>query len=336
MLLLGRKDNRIRLRAEDPDDLWHLEKVIRPGDLVTARTTRKVVFESGASERKPVTVTLRVERVAYRPSTNSLKILGVIVSGKPEEYVQAGEHHSIDVSPGSELSVEKDVWKKHDLDRLKEAQEKKQLVHVVTLDDREAYVHTIRPFGLSERAHFTFPSGKYYPEKAKEKYSELLEVLKRLDGLLVIAGPGFWPEDLYKRMKEDDPDTAKRARIVSSNDIGARGVSEVIKSEEFQKIVQNARAAKEVRAVEEFTAALAKDNAVYGIGKIEEALDYGAIEKLIITDSLFMSKREEIEPLLDKAEQTRAEVLIISHENPESEKVSAFGGIVGILRFKYE
>ncbi len=335
MLLLSRNENRVRLRAEDYDDLWHLEKVIKQGDLVTGRTTRKVVFESGESERKSVTITISVGKVEYRPDTNSLKILGKIVSGKPEEFVQTGEHHSFEVFPGTEITIEKE-WKKHELDRLKEAQEKKKKVHVVTVDDKDAYVHTIRPFGPVERAHFTFRTGKYYQEKQVEKYSELFKFLQELDGLIILAGPGFWSEEVYRKLKQTDPEVAKKAQVLQTNDIGRRGVSEVLKSEEFQKIVHEARAAKEARAIEEFTVALAKNNAVYGLKKIEEALDYGAVQKLVLTDKILMERREEIERLLDRAEQTRTEVIIVSHENPESEKITAFGGIVGTLRFRYE
>ena len=325
----------IKLRAEDNDDLWHLEKVIRPGDVVTVRTTRKVVFPSGESERKPVTITLQVEKTEFRAETGGLKILGVITAGRPEEYVQTGEHHSVEVVPGTQLSVKKE-WKKHDIDRLKEAQEKKELVHIITLDDREAYVHTIRPFGPVERAHFTFASGKYYAEKAGDKYAEVVEFIKRLEGTLGVAGPGFWPDEFVKRVKEDDKTLAHKLLTIQANDVGANGVAEVIKSDEFEKMISSARTARENKLIEEFTKKLSKDMVAYGPEKVEEALDYGAGETLLVIDTVLLKDREKIEPLLEKAEQTRTDVVIVSHENPESEKLSSFGGIVVILRFSYE
>jgi protein pelota len=60
MRIVGRKpkENKITLRIENPEDLWHLDHLVEPGDVVISRTLRKVVIKSGDEvrhgERKPM------------------------------------------------------------------------------------------------------------------------------------------------------------------------------------------------------------------------------------------------------------------------------------------
>ena len=64
--------------------------------------------------------------------------------------------------------------------------------------------------------------------------------------------------------------------------------------------------------------------------KVKKALDMAAVERLILSDSLDEKKIVEFEK---KAEETGAEVKMVSSETREGEQLKALGGVGAILRF---
>lgn len=149
-MLFFKTQDGIRVRIEVYEDLWHLKRIIRPGDRMVARTFRTFKFPGGDVEKKPVTIKLLVEKVSFHQSTKSLRILGTILEGHLEEYVPRGKHHSIEISLHDELLIIKDKWLKMDLDLLYEAKEvsRKPKVGVLILDNELASYFLLYPYGL--------------------------------------------------------------------------------------------------------------------------------------------------------------------------------------------
>ena len=76
----------IRLFPESLDDLWHLEHLITPGNLVFATTLRTVdtatdKLRPEKAEKRPVRLGIRLERVEFHPYANRLRVVGVSESG---------------------------------------------------------------------------------------------------------------------------------------------------------------------------------------------------------------------------------------------------------------
>ena len=46
------RSGEVKVKTETLDDLWHLEKVIEEGDLLTARTLRKTTIKRGSEIRE--------------------------------------------------------------------------------------------------------------------------------------------------------------------------------------------------------------------------------------------------------------------------------------------
>ncbi len=341
MLVISRFENKIKLKPQVEEDLWHLEKIIKPGDFVSASTHRKFVSPSEKQERKRVYIKLRVEKVEFHKGFQKLRVLGVIVEGKPEEYVQVGEHHSIDVGLNDEIKVEKERWLKVDLDRIKEAEESvnQQKLGVLVMDEREAELFAVKVFGIDSLGKVNLRgAGKYSDEKNKEKdYQEVTKLLNNLKAnKIVLAGSGFEKDNFFNYLKDKQQGLSKKVVVVNVSNPGKRGVYELIEKDALSKIVKQNRLIEETKLIEEFVKKVMKQEAVYGLKEVEEAVDYGAVEKLLVLDNFLFddSKREEIEKLISKAEKTGAEVKIISHENEASEKLKAFTGVAGLLRFK--
>ena len=71
------KEGEIRLTPENTEDLWHIERLLSPGDRVIARTWRRFkATEDDAGEKKAVTMKLGVEKVEFSPHANRLRVTG--------------------------------------------------------------------------------------------------------------------------------------------------------------------------------------------------------------------------------------------------------------------
>src|SRR2546430_17034744 len=78
------KTGEIKMRVENPDDLWHLHNLLLPGDLVRASTTRREEVKSDKvrperGEKVRVTRTIRAEGVEVQPLSDPPRITGATV-----------------------------------------------------------------------------------------------------------------------------------------------------------------------------------------------------------------------------------------------------------------
>ena len=77
--------------------------------------------------------------------------------------------------------------------------------------------------------------------------------------------------------------------------------------------------------------------AAYGFADVRNALEYGAVETLLIADETLRKGREkgeDIDKLLTEVEQTQGKVVVFSTAFEPGEKLHKLGGIAALLRFK--
>ncbi len=73
---------------------------------------------------------------------------------------------------------------------------------------------------------------------------------------------------------------------------------------------------------------------------MRNALQYGAIETLLISDEKLMASRvgeeeeKEIESLLRDVERKRGKIVVFSTEFEPGKRLNGLGGIAALLRFK--
>jgi stalled ribosome rescue protein Dom34 len=69
--------------------------------------------------------------------------------------------------------------------------------------------------------------------------------------------------------------------------------------------------------------------------EISKAIEFGAIEDILISERLWKKDIDNIQNLIRKSEQIKTKVHVVdnTHENI-SKTLNSFGGIIGILRFK--
>jgi protein pelota len=266
------------------------------------------------------------------------------IEAHPEEFVTIASHHTLEVSPHYIITIEKPQWKKHHLDRLNEAVKasKRPRVVIVAMDDEDASIAVLREYGLDKASTIKSErSGKQFESKRDTTGEYFVELAKTLSNYevdkFIVAGPGFVKNNFQKFCNEKYPELAKRMFIDDTGSAGGSGIQEVLKRGAVEKIAGEQRVAMETKLVERLLVEIGKGNlSTYGLSNVKAALDYGAVETLLVLDSLFAKKRAEIEPLLTEAEQTSSDVRIISSEHDAGKQLKALGGIAAILRFKIE
>ncbi len=342
ILSLDRKNNAFEVMPDSFDDLWHLEKIIDIDDLVSGSSERKIKAKTEGEKafKTKVFVELKVEKKEFHETTNQLRIQGVVVYAQPEELVELKSHHTIEVEPGFKLKVKKESLKNYHIERLEKAKagSGREKLLIVVMDDEAADVVFLRDAGIENKAKIiASKQGKQFEKSEKEKpyFVELLSKIKELGAQrIVIAGPGFEKSNFEKFLNEKH----EKLPIVfeSTNSVGITGINELLKSGKVDKLIEGFQAAQEEKIVEKLMEMLSKETVAIGFEEVEKAVKSGAIEDLIVEETLMAKKREEVEKIIDKAEQTNSKVHFVSQKTEAGKKIEGLGGLAATLRYKLD
>lgn len=334
----------ISLTPESLDDLWHLKYVVEPGDTVFSLTFRAVdsisdKIRPDKVEKKLVRLGVCVESVEFHKFSNRLRIKGTIVSD-----LDTGAYHTLNIEPYTELSVVK-RWKPDQIERIREAIEaaKRPEVEIVTIEEGEAAIGYLRQYGIEEVARVRqASSGKREGTDARsEFFGEVAQQLKYADRVqtFVIAGPGFIKDDFVRFLKNNNPDVAAKVVVEDVSSIGSSGFQEVLRRGAIQRVVEETRITREAQLIEALLAGIAKDDGrvAYGYDHVRRAVDYGAVETLMIADEVLRGYRERgaahVEALMRSVEHSRGRVVVFSTEFEPGQRLEKLGGIAALLRF---
>ena len=115
---------------------------------------------------------------------------------------------------------------------------------------------------------------------------------------------------------------------------GRAGIYECIKRGILEKAQKDLRISLETNAVERLFESIIKNEGAYGIKAIEKALEYGAVNELLIVDQFL--RKAEYEEITEKSREQRALIHVISSEHEAGKKLEGIGGLGAILRFKID
>ena len=324
----------IRLLPESIDDLLHLQHLIAPGDLVFATTLRSVESVSDRirpekAEKRPVRLGIRVEKAEFSVHGVRLRISGIIEHG-----VDAGAHHTLNVETGYEISAIR-RWRQVDIERIDRAVKASVtgVIHILTIEEGEAELFRLRQYGPESVVTVTMGSGKGAEIDTRQAFfDQLVSHCAAITGPLVIAGPGFVKDDFAKYLKGKDSVLAGRAVVVETRRIGRGAVQDVIGLGAIEKLIGDLQLGREVRLMDEILLRISQDGAVaYGIGDVAKAIGYGAVEQVIMTDTLIHDPA--VARLIEDAEKMRSQVTVLSSSFEPGERLDALGGIAALLRY---
>jgi len=343
-----------KVMPESLDDLWHLYNIILKRDEVHARTTRQVKTDDQyarptKAKRVPVNLGVQVEKMYWDRVLNRLRINGIVCEA-PENLSIKGSRHTIDVSVNKPLTIIKKQWQKHQLDRLKRASKITAVpLTIISMDDEEYCVAILRQYGIEVKVgvRARLP-GKFEAEKrvkAKQLFfkgalKSLREAWTPLNSPIVVIGPGFIKDEFVDYVRKEAKDVAASiVGVKGVNSAGLSGIQESLRSGILSNVLQHMRVADEMKAIEDFLSRLGKgkEDATYGFNEVEKAITYGAVEKLLVADSILREttdeKRRALEKLMKNVEEARGTIMVLSTEHEAGTKLLSLGGVAALLRF---
>ena len=337
------RTNEIKLLPESIDDLWHIENLLDEDDLIYATAFRRKEDKGDKlrperTEKVRMRLGIRVKKVEFHESDDRLRLLGLIESG-PQDL---GQHHTLMIGIGDDITVVKPEWRQAHLDRVKRAVEASDRPSVVfvALEDTEAVIAIAREYGIKEVATITRnPGGKMYESKSDEQ-DFLASVADKAvsvadDAPLVILGPGFTKESLARMIRDEYPDRSSDVTVLSTGQAGMAGIQEVMKRGLGGKVVEESRVARETQLVEQLFSEISTDGMfAYGMDSVRTAADAGAIDTLLVSDTRV--RTSEADALLRAVENARGKFVIVSSLHEAGRKLESLGGVAAILRYRIE
>ncbi|HJJ50305.1 MAG TPA: mRNA surveillance protein pelota [Methanocorpusculum sp.] len=324
-----------KLIPESIDDLWHLSHLISPGNTVYAVTLRTVdgptdKLRSEKLEKRPVKIGVKCEKVEFVPESARLRVFGIITYGP-----DMGQHHALNIETGYEISVIRQ-WRSVDLTRLERAVSSSVhgVVHIVAIEDGEAELYRVRQYGPERITTLTIGSGKSAELDTRQAlFVELLSLLEKVTGSIVVAGPGFVKEDFLQFAKNKAPDIAGKMLLADTRRCGYGAIQEAIGNGVLSRVAEDLQLAKEVSFMDEVFLRIGKNAAVaYGKAEVRQAIDYGAVETMLVADSFV--RDHAIGKMIEEAERRSANTIVLSTEFEPGTRLVGLGGVAALLRYK--
>jgi protein pelota len=354
ILEIDRKKEYAKVIPETADDFWHLYNIIRKDDLVYARTTREVKADEKygrpkRGQRVPVFLGVSVEKVDWDKLLGRLRVHGIIRDA-PED-VPSGVHHTLNITLNTPLTVVKEHWAEHEIERLQRARRtfEKPMI-IISIDDEGYAIATTAQYGVEERVEqrMRLP-GKLETEKRDAATSvyfrgalnSLREVWTQMRGPIAVIGVGFTKNDFVKFVQNEAADLARSVVDVKSvNSSGVAGIYEALRAGILLKAAKQLRVSEEAGVVEEVLKRLGKSesNVTYGFEEVEKAAKLGAVEKLVLADAVLRGADEQKRLLIEGIMRTverkgGGTTMIVSTEHESGSKLLALGGVAALLRY---
>lgn len=343
------KKGLVKLKVENPEDLWYLSTIIEVGDTVEGQTFRKIKVggddeRNRSAEKKRVFISIKVEKVEFHDYSNQLRALGTIIEGPPD--VPRGSYHSFIIDEQTIIAIIKEKWLNYQLQRLDEAAELKLPEILLCVLDRE---HAF--FARLRRNNYDVISKiegavERKVDKAESRGNFYLEVVKQITDYdlrykfdnIIIGSPAFFKDDLMKNLKDEE--LRKKIVLATCSSVTENAFKEVLARPELKEVLRKDRISKEIGAVDSLLTEISKNGCcAYGFKPTKEAAESGAIETLLITDSFIQDMKQsqryqEIDYIMRLVEQAKGEIGIIGHDNDGGKRLNGLGGIAAVLRYK--
>jgi len=342
----------VKVVPDSADDLWHLYNVVYKGDEVYAYSSRAIKSDTEYSrpksgERVSAFMGVKVESVSWDKFLGKLRVHGLICLAP--DVIPPSAHHTLSIALNQPVTIVKKEWPKHLLDRLRRAGETEKPMLIVSIDDEGFAIAETKQYGVEIKVEERMKlPGKLEAEKrvnaTKEYFNRVLKSLSQLwtpnHPPIVIIGAGFVKNDFAKYLADEAGEMGKAVVDVKSvNNGGTAGINEALRSGVLLKAAHQLRVVDETEVIEEVMKRLGKGEGTvtYGLAEVENAVKIGAVEKLILADSLLRDAEDEqrihLEKLMHAVERRNGSVTVISTENEAGAKLLGLGGIAALLRF---
>lgn len=332
----------VKIKAENREDLWYLESIIEPNDLISGMTERKIKLGGNEEKSKVARVNVYLKILAEKINTESgLRITGIIKEG-PED-IPKGDYHTFNIEEGTVITIEKPQWSRYTLKKLEESARNDSVnILIVAFDREEAVFALLKNNGYEMLLTLKGDVAKKgVDEKKGSFYKEIIIQMNDYDTKysftnIILASPAFWKEYLLKELDNDK--LRKKITTATCSSIDESVINEILKRPELKTVLDKDKSARESALIEELLDAVRTDNAAYGLKHVSEKLDAGNVLILLVSENLIKRSRQdktypEIDRMMNIAESINAELKIISSEDA-AKKLDGLSGIACLFRWK--
>jgi protein pelota len=350
ILKKGPKGLELKLYIDNLNDLWYLYNLVEVDDLVFGLTFRRDErsddkIRPERIEKKKVRLGVRVNKIEFHDFSDRLRVHGLIERSSKSD-ISLGAHHTLNFVAGNDISIIKESeWADHQLDQVHEAVKatKVPIITILAIEDDNATLAVLYQYGIQNVGNIpAHISGKQYESTKSskdEKHQYFSEVLSQLKNTidegspLIIIGPGFTKNEFEMFGKDKAPELFKNVTIFNTGQAGMTGVHEALKGNALKNVIQDLRVVQETELVERLFSEISKNGLfVYGPAEVEDALNRGAVEILLLTDVIV--RTNQANKILELAKSTGCKPMIISTVHEAGKKLDGLGGVGGILRYK--
>ena len=339
------KHGQCSLTVESADDLWTLRRLIRKGDVVVTRTSRIMKREDefarpDKGERVKLTIALAVEEVHLDSSIERLKLRGTIVEASDESVGKAGSH-SVTVSPGHSITIRKKRWSALDSKLVNSRSSSGRFV-LVAVDRREAGIGFLSGSHLSVLTTIeSGVGGKMSEEQSSRpfiaKVSALVAQVSNEQDEVVVAGPGHTKNIVMNQLASGAGGRLHLHLLEGFDMTGSDGVRALVKSPAFQELAEGSTLVAMHEVITEAVKRISSGDpkVAYTLARVKEAAAAGAVEACAVSDDVFSARvdEEELVDTLNDIEAKRGVVYLADSSLELGKQVSAFGGVVALLRY---
>ncbi len=324
-----KEKNGFTIIIESFEDLYYLDKIIEPEDLV-GKVDFRTTSRGERGEKKKAYIKIRVKNVSLDLDNKQVRVLGEITEA-PEDILKG--HHSFVLT----IEDKFDLYKSK-IDELFRSIIKKLKSHKsfnvlgVVVDNKEATFGEIRRssvkeiFTIKNKIKKGVEDNEIFYEEVADKIDEICD---RYD-IVILAGPGFAKDEVMKKLKNC------KAFVGDTSVTGETGLKEIVRRGLLSRALRESTIEEEISIIERFFEELKKQSGLvtYGFDYVMRALDMGAVETLIIAYEYL--KIKEVKEIFEKAEHTSARIIIVEDINPYYNQIKSMGGVLAFLRYSLE
>jgi len=154
--------------------------------------------------------------------------------------------------------------------------------------------------------------------------------MKELKGIIV-GGPGTTKNNFVDGNYMNEQIKSKVLGILDTTYTNAFGLKELV--DKASDILNDTEVMMERKEIQRFLEMLGKDTSMvaYGLKNIKNALEMGAVDTLILVDTVVSD--EDLEDLSNKTEEIRCKLVLVTDKTPEGVQLKGLTGYGAILRY---
>lgn len=350
------KHNVLLVTPESLTDLYVISQVIEENDQVYGNTTRRVRTpgnesrEGDKGERIKVYLGIQVNEVDFQDSSydQRLRIKGKIISG-PEDIVSLNSAHTINISIGQSFTLQKPEWHDFHFKMLRKSESaNRPVIGIIAIEPGIFSIAEINNYKIQihiqERSQAPSKQASFKIRGSSEInfFKKILNLAKNYFGNdviknIVIAGPANYKTKFLAFLQDEWRNNNK---VILLEDLSsAFSVNELVNRQTLQKLAGDYQVLEESATISEFEKRLGNnfEKICYGINQSLQCAEQGALEKILLLDSLLKTKeeteRQKVLLLMDAIEKTRVLYYIVNLKSENGRVIQNFGGIIGLLRY---